>query len=250
MHKILHVALGVAIVAPWPQAAHAESARLFLTIELQGSARKDLPNKVEWYRLSSSRKLEAELPLIPLPALGPLVKVGAIDKDNVPVPPSMSLRNGRFENWVADWRRPCAKGTVTVADEGDGMNISPPNAARPYRFQRTGKLDLSAQDTELLGRACRVEISIDRQTGLASLRLNRMDIPVPVQMSGQAYTFEKSVPFVEGQGKLELFDQKVDAKAVAWSGQARIEKIGTVSHNSGQTVAPMTATVTWRFVRN
>lgn len=253
MHKTFPVALGLALVACWLPAAQADlpSARLFLTIELQGAARKDLPNKVEWYRLNATRKLEAELHLMAVPSPAPLVKVGGIDKDNAPMPLSLSHKNGRFENWVADFRKqPCARGTVTVADEGDGMNISPPNPAKPYRFQRAGRMDLAAQGQEVLERVCQAELSVERDTGMMSLRLNRFDIPVPVQMSGQAYTFEKAVPFLERQGKLELFDQKVDAKAASWTGQAKVEKIGTVSHNSGQTVAPMTATVSWRFVRN
>lgn len=250
MHKILQWAAGCAIAAAWLPAAQAQAnARLYLTIELHGSARKDLPNKVEWYRLAATRKLEVELQLMAVPSPAPIVKVGGIDKDNAPMPTGNPLLGGRFENWVPDWRKPCAKGTVTVADEGDGMNISPPNPAKPYRFQRTGRLDLAGQPAQLLERVCQVELSVDTQTGLASLRLNRLDIPVPVRMSGQAYTFEKSVLFVERQGKLELSDQ-VDAKAVSWTGQAKIDRIGTVSHNSGQTVAPMTATVGWRFVRN
>jgi hypothetical protein len=68
-------------------------------------------------------------------------------------------------------------------------------------------------------------------------------------MSGQAYTNEKSVVFLEGRNKIELFDQPVSIDAAEWSGQGRFEKLGSVSHNSGQTVAPMTANLTWRFIR-
>lgn len=298
MHKFFHVAVGIAVASLWPMAAHAQSgrgaqldapnARLFITIEAQGSARKDLPNKVEWYRLTAKRKYEVELLLTPVKSPAPLVKVGGIDKDNAPMPPgleamrkavepckgdeecqrkammefgqrmmanpqamgSMKQDDTRFENWIADWRGACAKGTLVVEDEGDGMNISPPDAAKPYRFKRAGRLDLADKGRDILEKVCQAEVSVDRQTGLLSLRLNRLDVPVPVQMSGQAYTFEKSVPFLERQGKLELSDQKVDVKAKSWSGQGRFDKAGTVSHNSGQTVAPMAATISWRLVRN
>lgn len=290
MQKLLSLAAGVAIAASWTPAAQADApnARLLLTIELQGSARKDMPNKVEWYRLASTRKMEVELSLMPVKSPAPIVKVGGIDKDNAPLPPgmaamakalepckgdeacqreamtafgqrmmanpqavgSMKQDEGRFENWIADPRKPCAKGTLTVDDEGDGMNISPPNAAKPYRFKRTGRLDLAGQATNVLEKACAAEVSVDRQTGLLSLRLGRLDATVPVQMSGQAYTFEKAVPFLERQGRLELLDQKIDVKAASAGGQSRIASAGTVSHNSGQTVAPMAATLTWRLVRN
>jgi hypothetical protein len=298
MHKFFHVAIGLALAGAWHVAAHAQAgrgtladapnARLFLTIDLQGTGRKDLPNKVEWYRLASARKYEVELLLTPLKSPAPIVKVGGIDKDNAPLPAGMeAMRRAlepckgdeacqrkamtefgqrmmanpqavgamkqddtRFENWVTDWRGPCAKGTLTVQDEGDGMNISPPNPAKPYRFQRAGRLDLAGQGKDVLEKVCQAEVSVDRHTGLLSLRLNRLDIAIPVRMSGQAFTFEKSVPFLERQGKLELSDQKIDVNARSWTGQARIEKAGTVSHNSGQTVAPMAATVGWRLVRN
>ncbi|MBB3019917.1 hypothetical protein FHR70_002982 [Microvirga lupini] len=269
--------------------AGAPKGRLFLTIELKGSGRKDLPNKVEWYRLTSNRKLELELAmLVPVKSPVPIVKVGGSDKDNAPMPAglaamakilepckgdeecqrkammaygqqlmanpqalgAMKQDDTRFENWVADRRGPCAKGTLIVEDEGDGMNISPPNPAKPYKFRRSGRLDLLAQDMEMMDRACQTEISVDRQSGLLSLRINHLNIPVPVQMSGQAYTFEKSVLFLEGRSKFEIFDQKVDAGASSWMGQGRFDKAGSVSHNSGQTVAPMSATLTWRFERS
>lgn len=298
MPKILHLPIALALAGACHVAAHAQSARgslfdapnarLFLTIELQGTGRKDLPNKVEWYRLASKRKYDVELLLTPVKSPAPIVQVGGIDKDNAPMPPgmeamrkavepckgdqecqrkammefgqrmmanpqsvgSMKQDDTRFENWIADWRGPCAKGTLTVEDEGDGMNISPPNPAKPYRFKRAGRLDLAGQRQDVLEKVCQAEVSLDRHTGLLSLRLKRLDIPVPVQMSGQAYTSEKSVPFLERQGKFELLDQKVDAKAKSSAGQARLASAGTVSHNSGQTVAPMAATVSWRLVRN
>jgi hypothetical protein len=265
------------------------TGRLFLTMELKGSGSKDLSNKVEWYRLTASRKLDLELAMyMPMKSPAPMIKVGGIDHSNAPMPEGMAaIKNAvdackgdkacerqavtevarkmmaspgglgamqpddaRFENWLADRRGPCATGTLAVEDQGDGMNISPPAPAKPYKFQRVGKLELSGQKTDVMDAACQAEISVDRQKGLLSLRINGLNIPVPVQMSGQAYTNEKSVPFLEGRNKIELFDQSVSIDAAAWSGQGQFEQIGSASHNSGQTVAPMTGTLTWRFVRN
>ena len=299
MRKIYQGAAAIGLVciastAAWAQAPSRNTrfvpptGRLFLAIDLKGSGRKDLSNKVEWYRLTANRKLELELAMfMPMQSPAPMIKVGGIDKDNAPMPAGMEAikravegckgdqtcerqamtalaqkmmanpgglgamqpDNTRFENWLADKRGPCAKGTLVVDDEGDGMNISPPAPAKPYRFQRTGKLDLAGQTMDVMEKACQAEISVDREKGLLSLRIDGLSIPVPVQMSGQAYTNEKSVLFLEGRNKIELFDQPVSIDAAEWAGQGRFEKLGSVSHNSGQTVAPMTANLTWRFVR-
>jgi hypothetical protein len=163
---------------------------------------------------------------------------------------AMQPDNTRFENWLADRRGPCATGTLIVEDQGDGVNISPPAPSKPYKFQRVGKLDLSGQAANIMEKVCRAEFSVDLQKGLLSLRLNGFDVPVPVRMSGQAFTNESSVPFLEGRSKFELFDQSIKPDEATWSGQSRFENAGSVSHNSGQTVAPMTGTLTWRFVRS
>ena len=294
-HKVAALALACLVTTPaLPQSSRrpappVPTGRLFITVDLKGSGRKDLSNKVEWYRLTASRKLELEIAMyMPTKSPAPMIKVGGIDKDNAPMPAGMAamkeaveackgdqacerqaataimqkmmaspggLRamqpdDTRFQNWFADRRRPCATGTLSVEDEGDGMNISPPAPAKPYRFQRVGKLDLSGQASDVMDKACRAEISVDLQKGLLSLRVDGLDIPVPVQMSGQAYTKERSIPFLEGRSKFELFDQPIKADEATWSGQGRFGNVGSVSHNSGQTVAPMTGTLTWRFVRD
>lgn len=267
----------------------APTGRLFLTIEMQGSGRRDLPNKVEWFRISASRKLELELAMVmPMKGSIPSVKIRGVDKDNAPLPPGLAEMqraiepckgdeacqkraaiafsqrmmanpqafgmaqqdNPRYENWIVDRRDACAKGTVIVEDQGDGVSIDPPSPARPYKFRRSGRLELDAKNDTLMDKVCEADIAVDKETGLVSLRLSGLQIPVPVQLSGQAFTSEKSVLFVEGQRKLEILDQAVDPNAKSWSSQSRIEKAGSVSHNSGQTVAPMTASLTWRFVRN
>ncbi|MBB4040888.1 hypothetical protein GGR34_002547 [Microvirga flocculans] len=268
---------------------NAPKGRLTLTIELQGSGRKDLPNKVEWYRLVASRKLELEFAMVvPTKATVPFVKVGGIDKENAPMPAGMAAigealkvckgdeacqrqtmmaigqkmmanpqamggmkqDDTRFENWLSARNDACAKGTLLAEDTGDGVIIDPPAPAKPYSFRRKGRLDLPSQDRAIMDKACEVEMSVDRQTGLLSLRLQGFGLPVPVQMTGANFAPVKSVTFLEGRPKIEVLDQKIDPKANAWSGQATLEKAGSVSHNSGQTVAPMSGTLSWRFVRD
>jgi hypothetical protein len=267
--------------------AKAPKGRLFLTLEMKGSGRKDLSNKVEWYRLTASRKLELELAMVmPVPAAAPVVKVGGIDKDNVPMSSGMEAmkkaidackgdrgcemqaamrlspqmlanpqafsphqNEGRFENWVASKGGSCAKGTALVDDEGDGMNISPPSPARPYKFQRTGKLDLPSQDAAVMDKVCQAELSVDREKGLVSLRLSEFAFAVPVSFRGQAFAVQKTTPLLEGARKLELLDQHVDLDAVQWEGKASFDKVGVATHNSGSTAAPLNAQMTWKFVR-
>ncbi|MBB4378437.1 hypothetical protein GGD66_005135 [Bradyrhizobium sp. CIR48] len=269
--------------------ANAPTGRLSISVELKGAGRRDLPNKVEWSRLKVGRKLEVELAmLVPGASTVPAVKVGGITRDDVQIPVGMqaigkviaacgedeSCRaramtvigqrlkgnpgalgelkqdDTRYENWIPDRRGVCATGTITVEDEGDGVNIAPPAPAAPYRFRRSGKLTLPVETAVVIERLCRADVTVDRQSGLLSLRVGAGAIPVPVRLEGQAFTNETSVPFREGGGDLEILDQKIDPQARSWQGAGRIEKAGSVSHNSGSVVAPVAAAITWRFVRN
>lgn len=269
--------------------AKAPTGRLFITIELSGTGRRDLPNKVEWSRLKVARKLNVELAmLIPGPSPAPAVKVGGATKDSAQLPSGMQvianamqacgedenckrqammkigqqlqanpqalgqlkMDDTRYENWVSDRRGTCATGALTVEDEGDGFNIAPPSPAAPYRFKRIGKLNLPAESAALAECICRAAVTVDRQAGLLSLRLPAAGIPIPVHLEGQAFTKETSVPFLEGKGELEVLDQTIDPQAKSAQGGARVEKAGSVSHNSDSVTAPVSATITWRFVRS
>jgi hypothetical protein len=267
--------------------AKSPKARLLVTVELKGSGRKDLSNKVEWYRLTASRKLDLELAMVmPMKSPAPTLRVGGVDKDNAPMPSGLeALRkaiegcNGnqsceqaaamkmsqqmmanpqafnikanedRFENWIARVGGACAKGTASVDDQGDGVNISPPAPARPYKFRRAGHLNLPATE-KVMELVCRADLSVDKEKGLVSLRLSEFAFPVPVSFSGDLFAVQKSTPFLEGARKIELSDQKVDPEAREWSGTTPLDKIGMASHNSGQTSAPLSGTMAWRFVRD
>ncbi|MBZ6075514.1 hypothetical protein [Microvirga puerhi] len=268
--------------------AGAPTGRLYVTLELKGTGRKDLSNKVEWSRLTVSRKLDLELELVvPGPTVVPMIPVGGSDKNGSGMPPGFEamgkamqscggddacqkrvaaafavqmmanpkrmspakVDDTRYENWMVDRRGVCAKGTIVVEDEGDGVSISPPSPAAPYRFKRTGQLTLPTGLEAFIERICQAEVSVDRKQNLLSMRLGRFDIPVPVKLQGQAFTSEKSALFLESGGKIEILDQPVGADGIA-SGTKRIAHIGNASHNSGSTVAPVDGVLTWRFVRN
>ena len=269
--------------------AGAPTGRLYITLEFKGSGRKDLPNKVEWYRLTTSRKLELELAMVvPGPTVSPAIPVGNSDPSTAGMPPAMAamakavkdcdgdescqkraiaaftaqmmanpkgmgsskLDTKRYENWVVDRRGACAKGTASVEDEGDGVNIAPPSPAAPYRFKRTGRLTLPVETSAVVEKICDVTMTIDKQANLLSMRLGTFDFQTPVQLQGQAFTNEKSVPFLEGAKRIELLDQPLNAGSKEGSGSKRLPKLGSVSHNSGSTVAPVDGSVTWRFVRD
>lgn len=264
------------------------SGRLTISLTLKGSGKHVLPNKIEWSRLKVERRLNVSIAM-ELSAINtaPVVKVGGMTSDDVQAPKGMQaiasameacgedeacrakamlgiglqLKNDpgalgalkldetRFVNWTARQGADCAAGDISVSDEGDGVNIAPPSPAAPYRFHRSGSLSLPA-DAAVMDAVCRAVVTLDRQTGLASLRLPGDGIPVAVRLSGQAFTQETSVPFREGQKELELYDQKVDLDDTSWHGSGQIAKAGSVSHNSGSTVAAVSAAVTWRFVHD
>jgi hypothetical protein len=273
----------------------APTGVLTVRMELSGSARRDMPNGVEWYKLTALRTLDLRLTMLdPGVTNAPLVEVSGRDPKNananaVPgMPPGMqemaaaieacdgdqaceraamtklapkiqanpqaydpkkSTDANRYQNWVNDRRVICAKGSLSVSDSGEGVVIPPPNPARPYKFQRIGSVALPDGKEKTIEAACIAEITFDRQTGKASLVLPAAGLAVPVKLSGQAFTNETSVAFIEGVQKIKILDQPgltAGKPAKSWSGQTTM-KIGSVSHNSGQVVVPVTAKITWRF---
>lgn len=266
----------------------SRTGRLTISLMLKGSGRHVLPNKVEWSRLDVERKLNVTFAM-ELSAINtaPVVEVGGTSNNHIRAPKgiqtiaeameacgedeacqakamlaiglqlkgdpaslgALKLDETRFANWTAKQGEDCAAGTISVSDEGAGVNIAPPSPAAPYRFHRAGKLSLPA-DAAIMEQVCRAIVTVDRQSGLASLRIPAGAIPVAVRLSGQAFTNETSVPFREGQKELELRDQKIEPGKKSWQGAGRIANAGSVSHNSGSTTAPVSAAVTWQFVQD
>lgn len=269
-------------------AQDSSSGRLTISLTLKGSGKHVLPNKIEWSRLKVERRLDVSIAMERSAIdMAPIVTVGGMTSNDVQAPKGMQaiasameacgedescrakamlgigmqLKNDpgalgalkldktRFVNWTARQGADCATGEISVSDEGDGVNIAPPSPAAPYRFSRSGSLSLPA-DAAIMDAVCKAIVTVDQQSGLASLRFPGDGIPVAVRLSGQAFTQESSVSFREGSKELELHDQKVDLDDKSWHGSGRIAKAGSVSHNSGSTVAPVSATVTWRFVQD
>ncbi len=156
-----------------------------------------------------------------------------------------TLESERFGNWSAMRTGDCASGTMSVRDLGQGVIISPPNPAAPYRFQRVGLIDLPAGLDAIREAVCSAELTHDTQSSLVSLRLPTGGLMVPVTLTGHAFTDETSVPLIEGQRLLELLDQPVTDGVLG--GQITLEQLGSASHNSGQVSAPLRATITWHF---
>lgn len=158
----------------------------------------------------------------------------------------------RYETWTPDRDGACASGNVSVADAGDGVAFVPPDPARKYHFERIGGVELraSAQEPEFVEALCVAVLAVDRKLGLASLRLPAGGIAVPVELTGQAFTSEKRVEFLEGAQRIEVLDQPIDAGSKTWGGEADLNRVGSVSHNSGQVVVPVNARITWEFVRD
>lgn len=269
----------------------APTGKLHVTVELQGSARNNARNGVEWAALSTRRTMSLDLAMwMPEAGGGPLLTLGGVDAGQPLLPPgaeaianavaacggdqacvmkaamalgeqlqadenalgSLDVDTTRYQNWLADSSGMCASGEAIVADTGNGMAIDPPHPAAPYYFERRGQGTISAEGpgTRTYEDLCDSILTVDTEQGLASLRLPGHGIYIPVQMSGQAFTKEKQVEFLEGTQRIELTDQRIDAGSKTWGGEVAVARLGSVSHNSGDVVAPVSARITWEFVRD
>ena len=264
--------------------AGARTGTLWLEIELSGSGRTDLPNGLEWAALEASRSLALQVRLVDVGNGGvPVVPVGGVggaDGANPLIPAGLeemeaamaacngdqacqmmtsmrfskemmsmgqvfadSLKSTRFSNWSAMRTGDCAIGSMSVHDMGWGVVISPPSPAAPYRFERTGSIDLPGGLDAIRESVCSAELTHDTESGLVSLRLPTGGLMVPVALSGHAFTDETSVALIEGQRLVELLDQPVTGDYLG--GQITLDQLGSASHNSGQVVAPLRATIAW-----
>lgn len=156
-----------------------------------------------------------------------------------------TLDSTRFSNWSAMRTGDCAMGTMSVRDMGQGVIISPPNPAAPYRFERAGSISLPQGLEAIREAVCTAELTHDTEAGLVSLRLPTSGLMVPVTLTGHAFTDETAVPLIEGQLLLELLDQSVAGDEL--SGTITLPRLGSASHNSGQVSVPLRATIAWRF---
>lgn len=260
-----------------------DRASLHVRLQLAGSGRVNLPNGVEWFAISAQRTLELTYALVDVGNDGVPI-VGGVPEGTVP--PEMAdlearlaecgedqvclaatmmafaqsgqggqnpfaamtgMEPGRYRNFAADRASgACAEGSVVVDDILSGVVIPPPNPAVAYRFTRTGALTLPQADFAVIDAVCAAEVSLDTQTGNVSLRLPLSRIGVPVTMGPTAFTHEASVPFVEGQGTLELLNQP-SAEGGGWSGAIDVAEVGSASHNSGQVGTGLSGRISWHL---
>jgi len=266
--------------------ADSPTGKLVLSMELSGRERNTFPNGVEWAQLTVNRTLQLTISMLnPGPVGGPSLTLGGVAPGESTLPPGAAALQAsleacgedqgcarkvmmdvmrtnpelltqmqpdveRYETWIADRRGPCADGQIDISDVGEGVNIAPPDPAAPYKFERIGQLVLPLEEIDIVEAICSAEIAVDRQQGLLSLRLPAGRIPVPVSLSGDAFTDETQVFFLEDYGNAEILDQPIAADATEWSGDVLKQDFGTVSHNSGQVVVPVTAKISWRFTRD
>lgn len=300
MHRLLKPAAVAALLIAGSVSGQTMSPDMFpgapvgtLTVrmELQGLARNNLPNGVEWNALKTSRSLELRLAMLDHGnSSAPTVSIGgrqirhgdaksmmspeaagmaaAIEACNgdqacqmmtmMKLAPKMQemqgaaegtggvIGGGRYRNWIGDRRTAaCAEGTIEVSDIGDGMAISPPSPAAYYKFQRSGKAVLPDGEEKTVEAACAAEVTFDLQEKTASIKLPVRGLSVPVKLSGQAFTKERAVAFLEGVNAIEILDQTA-TQVSGWSGETTMA-IGSVSHNSGSVTVPVTAKISWRF---
>lgn len=185
---------------------------------------------------------------------GRMMQQGRIEK---PAGPSMAEKD-RFHHWATDRRRPCASGTISIDERGNGMVISPPKPAAPFNYRRFGEVKLPAELEPIIEKVCAATLAIDTKDRTLDIGISGLTVPVKLTYSGNAFTNEtgRAAVMVEGVkngvqvGAFDLFDFPVDPSAKLMTGTRVVEKVGEVTHAGGYGVAPVRARVTWSFVRN
>jgi hypothetical protein len=185
---------------------------------------------------------------------GRMMQEGKMEK---PMGPSMADKD-RFHHWTTDRRRPCASGTITIDEKGNGMVISPPNPAAPFNYRRFGEVRLPAELAPIIEKVCAATLAIDTKDRTLDIGISGLAVPVKLTYSGNAFSTEsgRAVVMVEGVkngvqvGAFDLFDFPVDPSAKLLTGTRVVEKVGQVTHAGGYGVAPVRAKVSWTFERN
>src|SRR3546814_18101804 len=88
-----------------------------------------------------------------------------------PAAPPMADHD-RFHHWAVDRRAACATGAIAIDDEGQGVVISPPSPAAPFRYRRSGERRLPAELDSVIEKVCSEMLAIDTAAGT-------LDIPAP-----------------------------------------------------------------------
>jgi len=185
---------------------------------------------------------------------GRMMQEGRMEK---PAAPSMAEKD-RFHHWATDRRRPCASGTISIDEQGNGVVISPPRPAAPFSYRRVGEVRLPAELEPIVEKVCAATLAIDTKDRTLDIGISGLTVPVKLTYSGNAFSTEsgRAVVLVEGikngvqVGAFDLFDFPVDPSAKTMTGSRVVERVGEVTHAGGYGVTPVRARVTWTFVRN
>lgn len=185
---------------------------------------------------------------------GRMMQEGRMEK---PVGPSMADKD-RFHHWAADRRRPCASGSITIDEKGNGMVISPPNPVAPFNYRRFGEVKLPAELEPIIEKVCAATLAIDTKERTLDIGISGLAVPVKLTYSGNAFSTEtgRAVVMVEGVkngvqvGAFDLFDFPIDPSAQLMTGTRVVESVGEVTHAGGYGTAPVRAKVTWSFALN
>src|SRR3546814_9345708 len=105
---------------------------------------------------------------------------GKMDK---PAAPPMA-DNDRFHHWAVDRRAACATGVIAIDDEGQGVVISPPSPAAPFRYRRSGERRLPAELEPVIETVCSAMLAIDTAEGPLDIALPGFAVPVALTYSG------------------------------------------------------------------
>jgi hypothetical protein len=185
---------------------------------------------------------------------GRMMQEGRMEK---PAGPPMAEKD-RFHHWATDRRRPCASGSITIDERGNGMVISPPNPVAPFNYRRFGEVKLPAELEPIVEKVCAATLAIDTKDRTLDIGISGLSVPVRLTYSGNAFSTEsgRAVVMVEEVrngvqvGAFDLFDFPVDPSAKQMTGTRVVEKVGQVTHAGGYGVAPVRASVSWSFVRD
>jgi len=150
----------------------------------------------------------------------------------------------RYDNWISDRSKPCATGTLTIADSGGGMVVNPPAPVSPFSYSRSGVQDVKSAPDDVLNRICDAWFSYDIDDATASIRLPAYGFWVDTLFGGD-YQGEQHLQLIEG-GPSFVFSLD---RASAWngggsSGTFTVPAIGVASLSGGQSVS-LDATISW-----
>src|SRR3546814_21033262 len=136
-----------------------------------------------------------------------------------PAAPPMADHD-RFHHWAVDRRAACATGVIAIDDEGQGVAISPPRPAAPFRYRRSGERRLPAELDPVIEKVCSAMLAIDTAEGALDIAVPGFTVPVELTYSG-AFAGEtgRSELFIEDTqngvqaGAVDLFDFPVDPRS-------------------------------------